>query len=118
MGPCAFRFSSAADKVLLQRRNYYLKYAIRSRQNNMAEGIFRVPFHAHSKLHSWFRFHFLFQVLEKKFFKLRFPFKLWIVSLGNDRLQYFNKSGFGSVTVFRILRKSVTVRLRFGFGFG
>ena len=34
-------------------------------------------------------------------------------SIGNDRLQYFNKFGFGSVTVFRILRKSVTVRLRF-----
>ena len=33
--------------------------------------------------------------------------------IGNDRLQYFSKFGFGSVTVFKILRKSVTVRLRF-----
>ena len=33
--------------------------------------------------------------------------------LGNDRLQYFNKFGFGSVTVSKILRGSVTVRLRF-----
>ena len=31
----------------------------------------------------------------------------------NDRLQYFNKFGFGSVKVSKILRESVTVRLRF-----
>ena len=38
---------------------------------------------------------------------------MYITGLGNDRFQYFNKFGFGSVSVFKILRKSVTVRLRF-----
>ena len=33
--------------------------------------------------------------------------------LGNDRSHYLYKTSFGSVSVFKILRKSVTIRLRF-----